>query len=297
MNSFPAFFPLTGRRVAIVGAGEGAEAKARLFEGSPAEVVRLSAAEGADPAAYAGAVLAFVALKDEGEALAAHAAARAAHVPVNVVDRPALCDFTTPALIDRGDVVAAIGTGGTAPILASLLRGDIEARVPEGTGRIAALLGRMQPEVRVAFPDLTQRRAFLRSVLSGPAAEAALAGDVGRAETLLREAITTGLATAGTVRLIDGQGPADLLTLRAARALAEADLLIIAPDAAPDIVTLARRDAPRLGAGEAQPAAVREALAEGQQVVWITGPGGVEATLLILAADAIVATELPSATS
>ena len=113
--------------------------------------------------------------RDDVAAEYAARAARAAGVPVNVTDRPDLCDFVTPAVIDRGEVVAAIGTGGTAPILASLLRGDIEARVPEGAGRIAALLGRMQPEVRAAFPDLAQRRAFLRSVLDGPAAEAALA--------------------------------------------------------------------------------------------------------------------------
>jgi len=295
MNAFPAFFPLAGRRVAIVGEGEAAEAKARLFAGSPAEVVRLSAAQGADPAAYAGAVLAFVALTDEAQALAAAAAARAAHVPVNVVDRPTLCDFTTPALIDRGEVVAAVGTGGSAPILASLLRGDIEARVPEGAGRIAGLLGRMQGEVRAAFPALAQRRAFLRSVLDGPAAEAAVAGDDAGAERLLREAVAAGLAAAGSVRLIDGGGPADLITLRAARALAEADLLVIDPGAAPDITALARRDARRIGAAEADAAALAEALRDGLQVVWITGPRGVEACGLVLAADGITAEALPTA--
>ncbi len=295
MNSFPAFFPLAGRRVVIVGEGEGAEAKTRLFDGSPAEVVRLSAAAAADPAAYAGAVLAFVAVKTEAQALAAAAAARAAHVPVNVVDRPLLCDFTTPALIDRGEVVAAIGTGGNAPILASLLRGDIEARVPKGAGRIAALLGRMQDEVRAAFPDQAQRRAFLRAVLDGPAAEAALAGDDAQAERLLRRAVSAGLAAAGSVRLVDGRGPADLLTLRAARALAEADLLVIDPAAAPDIVALARRDAPRRGAGETEPAVLREALAEGRQVVWITEPGDAPTVHLALGAAGITAVELPTA--
>src|SRR6185312_14732232 len=199
-NSFPAYFPLTGKRVLIVGEGEGAAAKARLFAGSPAVVERLSSAAGADARAYAGAVLAFVATPDDD---AAEGAARAAGVPVNVVDRPQLCDFVTPAVIDRGEVVAAVGTGGTAPILASLLRGDIEARVPEGAGRVAALLGRMQAEVRAAFPDLPQRRAFLRRALDGPAAEAALAGDAERAEALLREAIARGAASEGSVRLVD----------------------------------------------------------------------------------------------
>ena len=273
MNAFPAFFPLAGKRVVIVGEGEGADAKARLLAGSPAEVERISAAAGADPRVYAGATLVFVATPDDAAAEAAARAARAAGVPVNVVDRPHLCDFVTPAVIDRGEVVAAVGTGGSAPILASLLRGDIEARVPEGAGRVAALLGRMQPEVRAAFPDLAARRAFLRSVLDGAAAEAALAGDIAGAETLLRQAIAAGLQSTGSVRLIDGQGPADLLTLRAARALAEDDLLVVDPAADPGIVSLARRDARRIAPRDMD----HSALADGVQVVWITAPGGVEA--------------------
>jgi precorrin-2 dehydrogenase/sirohydrochlorin ferrochelatase len=290
MNSFPAYFPLEGRRIVIAGDGEAAEAKARLFAGSPAVVERMSAAAGADARAYIGAVLAFVATKDDAAAEAASRAARAAGVPVNVVDRPQLSDFVTPAVIDRGEVVAAIGTGGTAPILASLLRGDIEARVPEGAGRVAALLGRMQAEVRGAFPDLAQRRAFLRSVLDGPAAEAAMTGDAAQAEALLREAIAQGLTGAGSVRLIDGAGPADLLTLRAARALAEADVLVIDPDADPGVVSLARRDARRMAAQDADGATLKAMRADGQQVVWITGPQGLEAAQLALAAEGMAAT-------
>jgi precorrin-2 dehydrogenase/sirohydrochlorin ferrochelatase len=292
MNAFPAYFPLDGKRVVIVGEGEGAEAKARLFAGSPAEVERMSAVAGADARAYIGAVLAFVATKDDAAAEAASRAARAAGVPVNVVDRPQLSDFVTPAVIDRGEVVAAVGTGGTAPILASLLRGDIEARVPEGTGRVAALLGRMQAEVRAAFPDLAQRRAFLRSVLDGPAAEAALAGDAARAESLLRDAIAAGLTTAGSVRLIDGGGPSDLLTLRAARALAEADVLVIDPGADPGVVTLARRDARRVAARDADGTALKAMIAEGQQVAWIAGPAGAQTVQLTLADHGIAATPL-----
>ncbi len=293
MNAFPAFFPLAGRNVVIVGDGEGADIKARLFEGSPARIVRLSATQGADPAAYAGAVLAFVALKDEGEAQTAAAAARAAHVPVNVVDRPALCDFTTPALIDRGEVVAAIGTGGTAPLLASLLRGDIEARLPEGAGRVAALLGRMQSEMREAFPDLAQRRAFLRSAISGPAADAALAGDTDKAEALLRQAMTAQTPQAGRLRLLEGGGPADLLTLRAARALSEADLLIVDDGAAPDILVLARRDAPRVGSADIDAADIADRLAEGLQLVWITARDMAQSRADLLAASGLAAESLP----
>jgi precorrin-2 dehydrogenase/sirohydrochlorin ferrochelatase len=290
MNSFPAFFPLAGRRVVIAGEGEPAQAKARLFEGSPAELVRISAADGADANRWRGAALAFVATTNGSAAEACAAAARTAGVPLNVVDRPELCDFVTPAVIDRGDVVAAIGTGGTAPILASLLRGDIEARVPEGAGRIAALLGRMQGEVRAAYPDLAQRRAFLRTALSGPAADAAVRGETDVAEALLREAIAKGGRSSGAVRIVDGSGPADLLTLRAARALFEADVLVIDPEAALDVIALARRDAVRTAPAEVDMAAL---LADGLQVVWIVGPAGTQAAAITLGAEGIVADIVP----
>lgn len=247
MEAFPAFFPLSGRTVVIAGDGEAAEAKARLFDGSPAIVVRLSAAEALDAKSYRGASLAFVAAHDDAFARGAAEAARAAHVPVNVVDRPALCDFTTPALIDRGEVVAAIGTGGASPMLATLLRHDIEVRVPEGAGRVAALFRLLQEEVRAALPEPHRRRAFLRRALTGPAADAAMAGDMDRAKDLLRKALSQDAPLAATVQYIDARGPADLLTLRAARALAAADLLVCDPDAHPEVLSLARRDAERSG--------------------------------------------------
>ena len=223
MEAFPAFFPLAGRRVVIAGEGEGALTKARLFEGSPAQVIRLTDAEAGETARYQGAALAFVAIADEARRLAAATAARAAHVPLNVVDHPELCDFHTPAVIDRGQVVAAIGTGGASPLLASMLRADIEAHIPAGAGRAAALLQRRQEQVRAAFPDLAQRRAFLRAVVSGPAAEAAMRGDMAQAEALLDAAVAEGSAGVGGVTLVLGATGPDLISLRAARALAEAD--------------------------------------------------------------------------
>ena len=274
MHAFPAFFPLAGRKVVIVGSGEAAKAKARLLESSPAEIVLIGEDErAADPETYAGAVLAFVCLDDGGLAERASDAARTAHVPVNVVDRPQLSDFFTPAVIDRDEVVAAVGTGGTAPMIASLLRSDIEARVPEGAGRLAALLGRMQNEVRAAFPDLAQRRSFLRSALSGPAAHAAMAGQTGRAEALLREALTAHAPPAGVVRFIDGRGPADQLSLAVARVLAEADVVVADTDADKAVVVLARRDARRIEPANAAPGVLAELAEQGLQVVRITGAG------------------------
>ncbi len=271
MDAFPAFFPLSGKTVVIAGAGEAAEAKARLFDGSPAKVRRLDGEAGLDAANYVGAALAFVASRDDAFAEAAAQAARRAAVPVNVVDRPGLCDFTTPAVIDRGEVVAAIGTGGASPMLATLLRHDIETRVPEGAGHVAALFAAMQDEIRRTLPELPRRRAFLRSVLTGPVADAAMAGDRTLAAERLREALARDMPGAGQVQFIDARGPADLLTLRAARALAAADVLVCDPDAHPDVLALARRDAERSGPQSA--AHLGELAAQGLRIArLVTGP-------------------------
>lgn len=270
MDAFPAFFPLAGRTVVIAGEGESAEAKERLFEGSPASIRRLKGEDATKPISYHGAILAFVASRDDVFAVAAVAAARAAHVPVNAVDRPDLCDFTTPAVIDRGEVVAAIGTGGASPMLASLLRHDIETRVPEGAGRVAALFRKLQDDVRKALPEPHRRRAFLRSALAGPAAQAALAGDMEAAERRLRDALEKGEQGLGVVQLLDGRGPAELLTLKAGRALAEADVLVCDPGVDPNVVALARRDAERMAPESVSPERLKAMVEDGLRVVRLT---------------------------
>lgn len=291
MDSFPAYFPLAGRTVVIAGSGEAAEAKARLFEGSPATIVRLEGHEAYLPGSYGGAVLVFVASSDEAFVRAATTAARAARALVNVVDRPELCDFNTPAVIDRGQVVAAVGTGGSAPVLATLLRNDIETQVPEGMGRVAALLARVQDEVRKALPVLHERRAFLRAAIQGEAAAAARAGDMARAEALLREALAQGAARTGAVRFIPGKGPVDLLSLRAARTLGAADVLVADDDADPQVVVLARRDVERLAPAEADADRLVRLTREGRQIArLITRP--VDPDLVQALAEAGVAVEV-----
>lgn len=291
MDSFPAFFPLTGRKVVIAGSGDAAEAKARLFEGSPAKLIRLEGHEAYLPGSYSGAVLAFVAHPDEVFVQAAASAARAARVLVNVVDRPDMCDFNTPAVIDRGEVVAAIGTGGSAPVLATMLRNDIEAHVPEGAGRVAALLSKFQSEVRKTLPTLHERRAFLRDAVTGEAAEAARAGDMDRAGQLFREALAKGSARRGVVRFIAGKGPVDLLTLRAMRALGTADVMVLDVDADPEVVKMARRDVERLDAEAADAEHLIQLAREGRQIVRLI-THAVDPTLVHALTQADVAIEV-----
>jgi len=266
VETFPAFFPLAGARVVIAGEDDSAEAKARLFDGSPAQIVRLDAEAALDPAAYVGATLVFVASFDSVFAKAAASAARGCGAPLNVVDRPELSDFHTPAVIDRGQVVAAIGTAGAAPLLASLLRAEIEVRIPAGAGRIAALLGDQREPLRKAFPDLAHRRAFLRAMLIGPVADAAAAGDEALAGRLLGEAIAAGWSAVGRISLIEAPSALDLISVRAVRALNIADVVVSGPGAAPLLASHSRRDAEYLSPAEAD-AATLAALARQGRIV------------------------------
>jgi precorrin-2 dehydrogenase / sirohydrochlorin ferrochelatase len=269
METFPAFFPLKGARVVIAGDGPPAEAKARLFDGSPAVVVRLSDEAAVDPVRYEGATLIFVASYDESTARVAAAAARSSGAPLNVVDRPDLSDFHMPAIIDRGAVVAAIGTAGAAPLLASLLRAEIETRIPAGAGRIAALLGERRAAMRTAFPDLGQRRAFLRSVLGGPVAEASQAGNMALAVERLDASIAAGWAAGGRVSIIVSPEVDDLLSLRAVRALNIADVIANNATASALLASHARRDAEYLEADRADTTRLAALARLGRQVVVI----------------------------
>ncbi|OYX32053.1 MAG: hypothetical protein B7Y99_09185 [Caulobacterales bacterium 32-69-10] len=244
MDAFPAFIPLAGARILIVGDGEAAQAKARLVTGSAAEVVLAAEARALEPGLYDGARLVFVAVADEAVAAQAAAAARAAGALVNVVDRPALCDFSTPAIIDRSPVICAIATGGAAPVLTTLLRAEVEARWPDRLGAVATLSKAMQQTVRAAIPDGSARRAYWRRMLTGPAADAAMAGDMDKARRLALEAMTEPRGE-GRVVFLRAPAQADRLTLGALRAMGGADRIVADGEATAEIVRYARRDAER----------------------------------------------------
>lgn len=264
MRQFPAFFNLTGQRVVVVGSGEEAVRKVRLLVTAgalPVILVRstviLERAEvtGCDlqpiyrlPEALKGARLAIVA-EDNPEAIAT---IRAAGVPLNVVDRPELCDFTVPSIIDRGDVVAAIGTNGTSPVLAKAIREKLEALLPARIGDLAALAGRMRDTVKAALPDFGARRRFWERTLTGRAAELAYAGDLAGAEAEMTSELAAPSGQ-GVVHIV-GAGPGDpeLLTLKALRLIQEADIVYYDRLVSDDILSLIRRDADRVSVGKSK---------------------------------------------
>lgn len=250
MRHFPAFLDLQGRTVLVLGAGEIAMRKAAPLAAAGA-VIRQ--AEHFDAAQLDGVVLAVGADAPEPDLLALSQAAQARGIPVNVVDRPALCSFIMPAIVDRDPVTIAISTGGAAPVLARMVRQKIEAVLPPTLGVLAALAGRMNAAVRRALPELGARRRFLEHALAGPPAALALAGRVAEAENAFARALDDAEVTPpGIVHLVGaGPGAADLLTLRALRLLGEADIIVhdaFVPDA---VLDMARRDAERVVFGTA----------------------------------------------
>ncbi|HPE48432.1 MAG TPA: siroheme synthase CysG [Hyphomonas sp.] len=267
MRQFPAFFNLTGQRVVVVGSGDEAVRKVRLLVTAGAVPVilvrstvilkRLTDTERrrviVQPVwrldeALKTARLAIVAEDNPG----AIARIRAAGVPLNVVDRPELCDFTVPSIVDRGEVVVAIGTDGNAPVLAKAIRAKIEALLPRRIGELAALAGRLRGVVKAALPDFADRRRFWERALTGRAAELAYAGDLAGAEAEMRAGLA-GPGGEGVVHIV-GAGPGDpeLLTLKALRLIQEADIVYHDRLVSSLILDLIRRDAERVPVGKAK---------------------------------------------
>ena len=316
MQTFPAALPLEGKTVVVTGAGPMAEAKLRLFLTSPAQLRWLRGRqESASPSAlenraqtldrapeardFEGAALVFIAEADPTARRQQARWARNAGALVNLVDEPAGSDFQTPALVDRDEVVVAIATGGAAPVLSVDLRAAIERLLPPRIGRLAALAREMRRTVKRLLGDFEARRAFWERVLRGPARDLALAGDQEGARRAFLDTLNRPEAPQeGVVHLV-GAGPGDpeLLTLRAARLLREADVIVHDRLVSPEVLDLARRDARRIDVGkqrnhhpvpqEAIEALLVEEAQKGQRVVrlkggdpFIFGRGGEEITAL-----------------
>ena len=251
MKHLPLFFDVAGRKVVVVGDGPIADRKAGTARSAGADVLQVSAAEAAD---FAGAVAALVATGSEAGDRAAHVVAKAAGVPVNVADRPALCDFILPAIVDRGDVVVAVSTGGASPTLATVLRGRIEAALPERIGALADLARTFRRQANALISRSAERRAFWRRLVEGPAGKLALAGDSAGARRIVLGELDSARRAPSVMGIahIVGAGPGDpdLLTLRAAQLLQEADAILHDDLVPPAILARARRDAELVSVGK-----------------------------------------------
>jgi len=269
LNAFPIFAKVEGRVVAIVGAGDEAFAKARLMVQSSAHL-RIIAVEPtaqlADWAAVNGveilsatyraeliadAALVFAATDDLDADRRIVADARALRIPVNAVDRPELCDFFTPALVNRAPVAVAIGTEGAGPVLAQMIRARIDLMLSPQLGALARLAAGFRDAVEKRVPRGVARRRFWKEFFTGETARQIDVGQVDAARGTATALLERGGATQGHVALVGaGPGAEDLLTLRAHRLLMEADVIVhdaLVPEA---VIAMGRRDAERIAAGK-----------------------------------------------
>ena len=270
MKLFPLFADLQGRRVLVVGGGAVAarkaqallEAGAQVAVGAPALDPGLAqlAAEGRlahlpghfEPAWLEGAWLAIAATDDRAVNAAVYAAAQDRQVFCNVVDDVDLSSFQVPSIVDRSPLIVAISSSGVAPVLARRLRERIESLLDHALGPLAGLAARYRSRIRAALSDLGQRRRFYDWLLDGPVIGLLRSQQTEAAEAALNRALDDPEApSAGRVVLV-GAGPGDpgLLTLKALRALNEADVILHDRLVSDAILALSRRDAERVPVGK-----------------------------------------------
>ena len=277
MRFLPVFLDLQTGPVLLVGAGDLARAKLRLLAAAGARIrwfatnghhdvsglaaadaARIEFAEGDPLTADLSGVIAILCAGagDVGPAMSARA--KSVGLPVNVMDDLAHSTFIFPAIVDRGDVVVAVGTGGASPVVARRVRERIEAALPARIGDLAAFIGRWRKSLHARIPEFALRRRFWERVVDGPIGALVLAGRSSEAETALKDipdpaafagALVSGQAE-GRVTLVGaGPGDPDLLTIKALRALQDADIVFYDELVSPEILDRARRDASRVPVG------------------------------------------------
>jgi uroporphyrin-III C-methyltransferase/precorrin-2 dehydrogenase/sirohydrochlorin ferrochelatase len=239
ITSLPLFHQITGQSVLVLGDGPAAEPKRRLVERAGGVIV--------DDLARAideGVRLAFIAYDDAQACEVAAINARCAGMLVNVVDRPELCDFTTPSILDRDPLLVAIGTGGASAGLAKHVRLRLERVLPETLGLLAKALEAVRPVLRARFPEGAERRRAVDAALREGGALDPF--DSAAHERVADWASGSAGAQGGAIVEITltSADPEDL-TLRQARLLGEADVLLLDGDVPPAILARARADAAR----------------------------------------------------
>ncbi|MGO8756389.1 MAG: siroheme synthase CysG [Gallionellaceae bacterium] len=267
MNYLPIFLNLNNKPCLVVGGGEVAMRKASVLlqAGAAVKIVapRLTesfeldsrftySAERFRPEQLDGVALAIAATDDGAVNEQVSREAKLRNIPVNVVDNPALCSFIMPAILDRSPLVIAFSTGGTSPVLARMMRGKLEALVPQSYGRLAAFAERFRDTIRQRIASPVQRRIFWEDMLDGVVAEKVFAGDEQAAEAILLDRLEHPQAQAGGEVYLVGAGPGDpdLLTFRALRLMQKADVVLYDNLVSKPILEMTRRDAPRIFVGK-----------------------------------------------
>jgi uroporphyrin-III C-methyltransferase / precorrin-2 dehydrogenase / sirohydrochlorin ferrochelatase len=272
MRFLPVFLDLQAGTVLVVGGGEEVRAKLRLLVSAGARVRwfatdgnhdlhgldsgRIEFAAGDPLTADLHGVIAVLCAGAGEIGVAMSARAKAVGLPVNVMDDFDRSTFIFPAIVDRGDVVVAVGTGGTSPVVARRVRERIEAMLPARIGDLAGFIGRFRKSINGRISAMPLRRRFWERVIDGPIGALVLAGHAPEAERMLTDiADPTAFASAqgageGRVTLVGaGPGDPDLLTVRALRALQDADVVFYDELVSSEILDRARRDAARVPVG------------------------------------------------
>jgi uroporphyrin-III C-methyltransferase/precorrin-2 dehydrogenase/sirohydrochlorin ferrochelatase len=270
MDLFPLFANLKGRRTLVIGGGEVAERKVSALLSANANVIIGSPTltEGLNARVRSGEIEWYpdifqenwlddvwlvIAATDQRETnrhIAALAESR--QLFINVVDDPELSSFQVPSIVDRTPLTIAISSSGHAPVLARRVRERIESLFDHSLGKLVALAAKHRPQIRRNKTDLGQRRAFYDWLLDGPVATAIRQHKPALAEQLLQQALQAPQTSPVGKVILVGAGPGDagLLTLKALRALNEADVILHDRLASADVLDLARKDARKIFVGK-----------------------------------------------
>jgi uroporphyrin-III C-methyltransferase / precorrin-2 dehydrogenase / sirohydrochlorin ferrochelatase len=274
MNNLPLFFSMKGRRVVIAGGGLAAARKADLMVRAGCTVTMIAPTLNADLSILASegglnhetgpltaddltnCVIAVGASEDPAVNEQLHKFATAQNIPVNIVDRPELCDFILPAVVDRSPLLIAVSSGGAAPLLTRILKARFETLIPAAYGRLAKFAGDYRNRVRDTLPRAAMRLRFWERLFDGPIAEQLFSGQDAQAHALtekLLQDITfeNRKGQSGEVYLVGaGPGDPDLLTFRALRLMQKADVVLYDRLIGDGILNLVRRDAERIYVGK-----------------------------------------------
>ncbi|MFZ3240114.1 MAG: siroheme synthase CysG, partial [Pseudolabrys sp.] len=269
----PIFLALDGKRAVVAGGSPAAAWKAELLSASGA-LVEVYAADPSDellqiaenPSRGAiainrrgwtaddvkGAAIAIGAFDDNEAAAAFSSAARARGVPVNVIDKPAFCDFAFGAIVNRSPLVIGISTDGAAPVFAQAIRAKLEALLPNGFTAWASAAARWRNAVKASGLSFSGRRKFWQLFTAHAISNPDHAPSQNDFDRFIAE--VQGLGTAvetGSVTLV-GAGPGDpeMLTLRAVRALQSADVILFDDLVSHDVLDFARREARKMLVGK-----------------------------------------------